>query len=142
MLREYFAEIVDRYWGCPQDAAVVDQVLREEPSDDLVPPTGLLLAARHDGDLAGCGGFRVLSPGVAELSRVFLRPELRGRGGAQALLAALERAALDMGLRTVRLDTRKDLVEARRLYARNGYAEIAAYNDSPYADHWFEKHLA
>ena len=111
-------------------------------SDDLVPPTGLLLAARHDGDLAGCGGFRVLSPGVAELSRVFLRPELRGRGGAQALLAALERAALAMGLRTVRLDTRKDLVEARRLYARNGYAEIAAYNDSPYADHWFEKHLA
>lgn len=49
---------------------------------------------------------------------------------------------MDMGLTTARLDTRKDLVEARRLYARNGYVEIPAYNSSPYADHWFEKRLA
>ncbi|EWM09768.1 transcriptional regulator PadR [Kutzneria sp. 744] len=97
---------------------------------------------RTTGDLGGCGGFRVLSPGVAELTRVFLRPTLRGRGGALALLTALERAAVDMGLTTARLDTRKDLVEARRLYARNGYVEIPAYNSSPYADHWFEKRLA
>ena len=142
LLREYFVEIVDRYWGRPQLPEVVDQVLLDEPSHDLAPPTGLLLAAFHDGDAAGCGGFRVLSPGVAELTRVFVRASLRGRGGAQVLLAALERAALTMGLTTVRLDTRKDLVEARRLYARNGYVEIPVYSESPYADHCFEKRLA
>ena len=142
LLREYFTEIVARYWDRPALASEVEQALREEPSDDLVPPTGLLLAASHDGELGGCGGLRVLSPGVAELTRVFLRPSLRGRGGGLALLTALERAAVDMGLTTARLDTRKDLVEARRLYARNGYVEIPAYNDSPYADHWFEKQLA
>jgi GNAT superfamily N-acetyltransferase len=125
LLREYYTEIVDRYWGRPQPSEVVDQVLVEEPSHDLVPPTGLLLA----------------SPDIAELTRVFLRPSLRGRGGAAVLLAELERAAVAVGLTTARLDTRKDLVEARRLYARHGYVEIPAFNDSPYADHWFEKRL-
>lgn len=142
LLREYFTEIIARYWGRPALESEVVQVLGEEPSDDLVPPTGLLLAAFHDGELAGCGGFRVLSPCVAELTRVFLRAELRGRGGAVVLLSALERAAVQSGLTTARLDTRGDLVEARKLYARNGYAEIPAYNDSPYAAHWFEKCLA
>jgi GNAT superfamily N-acetyltransferase len=142
LLREYYTDIVARFWGRPAERAEVDQVLLEEPSDDLAPPTGLLLTLAHDGEVCGCGGFRVLSPGVAELTRVFLRPSMRGLGGAQALLAALERAAVDAGLTTARLDTRKDLVEARRLYGRNGYVEIPAYNDSPYADHWFEKRLA
>ena len=29
--------------------------------------------------------------------------------------------------------------EARALYLRNGYREVARYNDNPYADHWFQK---
>lgn len=142
LIREYYADIAARYWGRPVTDAELEQVLVDEPSDDLVPPTGLLLAASYDGEVGGCGGFRVLSPGVAELTRVFLRPALRGRGGSVALLTAIERAAVAAGLTTARLDTRRDLVEARRLYAGNGYVEIPAYNDSPYADHWFEKRLA
>ena len=141
LLREYYTNIVARYWGRPALAAEVDQVLADEPSDDLVPPTGLLLVASFDGEPAGCGGFRVPSPGLAELTRIFVRPSLRGRGGAAVLLAELERAAVDAGLTTARLDTRKDLVEARRLYARHGYVEVPAFNDSPYADHWFGKSL-
>jgi GNAT superfamily N-acetyltransferase len=141
LLREYFTDIVDRYWGRPQAPEVVDQVLLEEPSDDLVPPMGLLLAAFYDGEPVGCGGFRVPSPGLAELTRIFVRPSLRGRGGAAVLLRELERAAVGFGLTTARLDTRKDLVEARRLYARHGYVEIPAFNSSPHADHWFEKSL-
>jgi GNAT superfamily N-acetyltransferase len=94
-----------------------------------------------DGEPVGCGGFRVVSPGLAELTRIYVRPSLRGRGGAAVLLRELERAAVGFGLTTARLDTRKDLVEARRLYSRHGYVEIPAFNSSPYADHWFEKSL-
>jgi 4-hydroxy-4-methyl-2-oxoglutarate aldolase len=43
---------------------------------------------------------------------------------------------------TLRLDTRADLTEARRLYTRHGYREVAPFNDGPYADHWFAKTLA
>ncbi|MFD0597980.1 hypothetical protein ACFQZ4_41665 [Catellatospora coxensis] len=39
----------------------------------------------------------------------------------------------------LRLDTRDDLVEARALYARCGFAEVPAFNDAPYAHHWFAK---
>jgi hypothetical protein len=27
------------------------------------------------------------------------------------------------------------------LYRSAGYAEVPAFNDEPYAHHWFEKHL-
>jgi hypothetical protein len=39
------------------------------------------------------------------------------------------------------LDTRLDLVEARSLYVRHGYAEIPAYNQGPYAEIWYGKDL-
>jgi hypothetical protein len=45
-------------------------------------------------------------------------------------------------LRTLRLDTHRSLEAARAMYLRNGYREIPAYNDNPYAHHWFEKRIA
>jgi len=30
---------------------------------------------------------------------------------------------------------------SKELLSRNGYVEIAPYNDNPYADHWFEKRI-
>ena len=54
----------------------------------------------------------------------------------------LEALALKLGYRRVRLDTNEALSEARRLYLKRGYREIAAYNDNPYAHFWFEKELS
>jgi GNAT superfamily N-acetyltransferase len=80
--------------------------------------------------------------GTAELKRVFVRGSARGTGGGPALVTAAEQAAREaLGAVAMRLDTRKDLVEARALYAKLGYAEIPAYHDDPYADHFFEKKL-
>lgn len=39
------------------------------------------------------------------------------------------------------LDTRLDLIEARKLYIRHGYAEIPAYSAGPYAQIWYGKDL-
>jgi hypothetical protein len=41
----------------------------------------------------------------------------------------------------LRLDTRSDLIEARTLYAQLGFIETDAFNDDPYAEHWFERPL-
>jgi GNAT superfamily N-acetyltransferase len=142
LLRRYYTELIIRYYGRPTDDAEVDAVLAEEPSDDLTPPTGEFLVARLDGAPVACVGLRVLDPHTVELTRMYVGPEARGRGGAGLLIAHAERIAVaTFGAHAIRLDTRKDLVEARALYAKYGYAEIAAYNDSPYADHWFEKPL-
>ncbi|MFD2765213.1 GNAT family N-acetyltransferase [Micromonospora eburnea] len=140
LLREYMAEMVRRWYGRPERPDEVTEALAEMPSDDLAPPTGLLLLARHDGQLAGCAGLR-WCPGWAELTRVYVRPAHRGAGGGAALLAAVEAYAQAAGADRIRLDTRADLVEARALYARHGYREIPAYSDGPYAQHWFEKPL-
>ncbi|WP_422769511.1 hypothetical protein ACN28C_22510 [Plantactinospora sp. WMMC1484] len=32
-------------------------------------------------------------------------------------------------------------LDARALYARQGYREVPAYSVDPYAEHWFEKRL-
>jgi GNAT superfamily N-acetyltransferase len=141
VLRQYFMEMASRYYGRPATAHEVDAALAEEPSDDLDAPTGLFLLARRQHTIVGCAGLRRLNPQIAELTRVFVHPGARRRGGGSRLLAAAEQAARDRGATTIRLDTRHDLVEARNLYARHGYVEIPPYNDSRYADHWFEKHL-
>ena len=46
-----------------------------------------------------------------------------------------------MGFAVLRLDTNKALTEAHALYAKEGYRDVARFNDNPYAHRWFEKRL-
>ena len=41
----------------------------------------------------------------------------------------------------LRLETNHALTEAIGMYRNAGYQEVAAFNDEPYAHHWFEKRL-
>ncbi|WP_246842765.1 GNAT family N-acetyltransferase [Allokutzneria sp. NRRL B-24872] len=137
MIRNYFLDIIGRYYDRPATWDEVDEEMRVDPSDDLP----LLVVAHAAGNAAGCLGMRLLEPGTGELTRMFVEPEWRGHGVGALLIAEVERCALAAGVTTLRLDTRSDLVEARRLYASQGYREIPAYNDGAYAQHWFEKRL-
>ncbi|WP_246016740.1 GNAT family N-acetyltransferase [Micromonospora pisi] len=141
ILRAYYDDIVGRYHGRPATTAEVDAVLVDEPSDDLTPPYGLFLVATDGVRAVGCAGLRLLPDGLGEVTRVFVAESARRRGVASRLLTELERAARVNGRSRLRLDTRHDLVEARRLYARHGYVEVERFNDSPYAAHWFAKSL-
>lgn len=107
--------------------------------EELTPPAGLFLIARLDEQAVGCGAFKVKGHGVGEIKRMWVAPFARGLGIAQRILDALEARAVEAGLDVLRLDTNRTLKEAQALYARNGYREIARYNDNPYAHHWFEK---
>lgn len=135
--REYNAEMISRYWGRPANDAEIDSYERDEQDHD-VP---VFLVASRDGEEAGCLGMRFLDEETGELTRMFVRTPFRGQGAASVLLKAMEAEAVKRGLATLRLDTRNDLVEARTLYAKHGFAEIDRYNDAQYADHWFEKTL-
>jgi GNAT superfamily N-acetyltransferase len=66
---------------------------------------------------------------------------VRGTGLGRRMLHALETQARALGVRTLRLETNRTLVEAIRLYRSAGYVEVAPFNTDPYADHWFEKHV-
>jgi GNAT superfamily N-acetyltransferase len=157
LLREYLVDVSDRWFllheGRRSTLEEIEQSLSEMPSDDLAPPTGAFVVARGlgtgpagdglSGRLLGCAGVRLAAGGSAvELKRMFVRPEARGTGLAPALLEAAERAGRELGATLIRLDTRLDLVEARALYLRHGYREVAAFNADPYAEVWYAKRLA
>jgi DNA-binding MarR family transcriptional regulator/GNAT superfamily N-acetyltransferase len=109
--------------------------------EDMAPPSGLFVIARLDGDAVGCGGFKRVDKTTGEIKRVWTAPSARGLGVARRMLRALEAAAREAGVKTLRLDTNRALTEAHALYRSEGYLEIARFNDNSYAHHWFEKRL-
>ncbi len=111
-------EYVRRYGG--RDAAVV------EPGEFL-PPHGTFLVAEVDGVPAGCGAWRVLAPGVAEIKRVYVEPGFRRRGLARLVVAALEDGVARAGHRSVVLNSGHEQPEALALYAGLGYGPVTGY---------------
>lgn len=117
--------------------------LDETPVDpaEFTPPHGLFLVAYGDNDLAayddgglvlGCGGWRAHGDGAAEIKRMYVVPEARGRGVARALLAELERTAAAAGRSWVELFTGSRQPEAVKLYVSSGYRPVPGYG--PYKD--------
>jgi len=137
----YYEDLVGRYHRRPATRKEVLDAEAGYPNGDLVAPTGILLLARHGVSVLGCAGMRVCPDAIGEVTRVFVESAARGRGLGRLLMAELERNSLEMGIRTLRLDTRTDLIEARGLYASLGFVEGEAHNADPYANHWLRKEL-
>jgi DNA-binding MarR family transcriptional regulator/GNAT superfamily N-acetyltransferase len=112
-----------------------------EPAE-MTEPTGLFLIARLHGDPVACGALKFHGRRPAELKRMWVSASTRGLGVGRRMLSALEEQARTHGVRVIRLETNRSLREAVALYRSSGYAEVPAFNDEPYADHWFEKRLA
>lgn len=110
---------------------------------ELAPPGGVYLVGRaaDGGQPVAGGGLRTIGDGIGEIKRMYVVPGWRGAGVGAQLLAALEAAALDLGLTTVRLDTGARQPGARHLYEKSGYRSIPNYNGNGHAAFWGEKHL-
>jgi DNA-binding MarR family transcriptional regulator/GNAT superfamily N-acetyltransferase len=136
-LRAYFGELARRFDGGFDPA-------RSISADDheLTPPAGLLLVATLHGEPVGCGALKFHPGGPAEIKRMWVDPAVRGLGLGRRLLTDLEAHAAAHQVRTLRLETNRALAEAIGLYRAAGYREVAAFNDEPYAHHWFEKTLS
>lgn len=72
---------------------------------------------------------------------MWIADSVRGLGIGRRLLAELEARAAEHGARAVRLETNRNLTEAIAMYRSAGYVEVPAFNDEPFAHHWFEKDL-
>ncbi|UOY01494.1 GNAT family N-acetyltransferase [Blastococcus sp. PRF04-17] len=111
-------EYVTRYGG--PDEAVVDPA-------EFRPPSGIFLVAEVDGVPAGCGAWRALPTGEAEIKRVYVAPAFRRRGLAALIVAALEDGAAAAGHASVILNTGDQQPEAIALYERLGYRSVPGY---------------
>src|SRR5262249_27973962 len=85
------------------------------------PPGGRLLRAESDGSIAGCGAFRSLSPGVAEMKRLYVRPTHRGKGLGRLLAEQIIADARASGNRVLLLDTLPKLERAIAMYRDLGF---------------------
>jgi putative acetyltransferase len=107
----------------------------------LAAPNVRFLVARRGGAAVGCGALVVGADGEAELKRMFVAPEARGRKIGSRILEALEAAGKAEGVRVIRLETGVRQPESLALYRRHGYTErgpFGAYARDPLS-RYFEK---
>lgn len=102
-----------------------------------------LWIAYADGEPAGCVVLRPLRSveSAVECKRLYVRPQFRGLGIAQALLDVLEEFALSTSSTWIYLDSMDDLKDALRIYIKRGYQPCERYNDNPQADVFLRKNL-
>lgn len=115
-----------------------DELYASDPSSEhrfssevLDPASVLLTVVAYDGDRpVGHACLRRLSGDMAgelEIKRMYVEPDARGRGIADALLAAMERRAQDEGAARVVIHTGDRQLAALRFYERHGYTPIDVF---------------
>ena len=82
----------------------------------------------YDGEIpVGCAAFKKDDDECAEVKRVFIKQEYRGKGISRELMKRLENAAKEQGFRCLILESGESLVAAMSLYRKIGYEVIPNY---------------
>ncbi len=95
--------------------------------DRLIGADSRLVIAWIEGRPLGSGAIIPFAPDVAEVKRIYVAPEVRGRGVGRHILEELESLACAMGFWTLRLETGIGQPEAIRLYERAGFARFPCW---------------
>jgi putative acetyltransferase len=86
-----------------------------------------VVVAYVDGEAVGCGALKEYEKSVAEIKRMFVRPERRGQGIAKSILNELESWANELNFSDCILETGLKQPEAIGLYQKSGYETIPNY---------------
>lgn len=78
------------------------------------------LVAEYDGELAGSAGMRVIC-NVGNIDNVVVKPTLRCKGIADALIGALIKLGDEMGVEAYTLEVRVSNAAAIHVYEKNGF---------------------
>ena len=87
-------------------------------------PGSAYFVAEADGDLLGGAGLfptAGLPDGVAELVKMYLKPEARGKGNGRLLVNKVEETAKKMGYTALYLESMPELINALSMYEKMGY---------------------
>lgn len=104
--------------------------------DELAPPRGLFLVARLEGHLVGGVGLRPIGDAAAhlgEVKRLWVRPDQRRRGVADALMSTLDERARNLGYAQLYLETGYAQPEAVALYEKAGWVRVASFPEGTFS---------
>ncbi len=93
---------------------------------------GTFVIARLDGRAVGCGALRKLDETSAEVKRMYVAPEVRGKGVARKVLEHLESVGRELGVQRLVLETGIYQAEAIGLYHTAGFEPVRCWGE--YAD--------
>jgi GNAT superfamily N-acetyltransferase len=88
---------------------------------------GYFVVATEAGQAVGCGGFKPVAEGCAEIKRMFVRASARRLGIARQILRVLEAEARRRGFHSLVLETGRDNAGAIALYESEGYARTPSF---------------
>jgi ribosomal protein S18 acetylase RimI-like enzyme len=108
----------------------IDRQIAELPGA-YGPPRGDIILALAGESVAACGALRESEPKVAEIKRIYVRPDHRGPGFGPILTRALLRRARELGYERVRVDTLPTMAAAIQFYQELGFTPIPAYWPHP-----------
>jgi len=118
------------------DVAAAERIVAALPAP-YVAPNGALWVA-WDGDAAvGCLAMQEIAPDTAELKRMYVAPEARGRGVARRLTEHAIAVAAERGYSRLRLGTLTSMHAAQRLYTSVGFRRIEPYRQVEFGETWF-----
>ena len=86
-----------------------------------------VVVAYENETAVGCGAFKPYENETAEIKRMFVREDARGRGIAGGILAELEAWAKELNYTECILETGVKQPEAIRLYQKSGYEKMTSY---------------
>ncbi len=113
--------------------------------DIFLPPHGRILLNETDHKISGIGCLKKSKDEYAEIKRMYVRPEFRGKGLGKLILTNLIESARDIGYKYIRLDSTRFMKEAHSLYRSMGFKDIEPYVESEIPDdfksHWVFKQL-
>ena len=95
--------------------------------NNVLDPLDTAVIAYYDGKPVGCGCFKKFDHESVEIKRMYVDPEIRGKGIASAVLNELEKWAKEKGFTQTVLETGKKLDDANALYYKQGYQIIENY---------------
>ena len=109
-----------------------------ESSDDLKKPNVLFVGCRIDGELVASGAAKIMQDdgSFAEIKRVFVVDDHRGKGLSSKVMCFLETELQGRGVSLFRLETGVKQPEALGLYRKLGYLErgpFGSYRADPYS---------
>lgn len=102
-----------------------------------VPPAGGIWLAWDGAEAAGCVALHALTPEIAEVKRMYVRPASRGRGIARELGERVIAEARELGYARLRLGTLTTMFAAQNLYSSLGFEPIPPYRSVEFGDTLF-----